>query len=689
MNNDSTRAAGKIPQQNDPSVKKGKNYILAIGIDEYTHCPKLKNAVKDIKDFVTLLTDKFGFHENSHITFLCNDEATYEHIFKALEYLIDNVKDVDNVLIYFSGHGEFYEKWGGYWIPFEAKQGNRKDCISNNDIQAAMEKINSLHTLLIVDSCYSGSLFLDGKSKFVSDSYDFPSRWGLTSGRNTIVNDGKAGTNSPFAAALLSALRHLDKPMNVSALCDSIKQAVPAATNKLQTPIGDPLKINGHLGGQFVFYPQNNINPEITYWKAVKDENTEGAYKDYLRKYAQGLFLKEAEAALKKIALWQKTIEKNTLLGYNYYLEQYPTGRFARDADNYIDAINNKEKAEKEEIDRQEAERNKAEDKLWVLCRKTHTPSVYLEKFPKGRFAEQASKLKHDIEAAEKQKPITESNRKEKERLVQWEIERKKQEAIAQKNEEESARKKQFEPEMIVVRSGTFSREYTYIALVKRKEKTGFLRPFSKTVREYVPKTGIQTVNINSFSIGKYPVTQALWQAVMGNNPSHFEGHNLPVENVNWNDCQAFIEKLNEKTGKKYRLPTEAEWEFAARGGNQSNSYTYSGSNNIDEVAWYDANSDNKTHPVGTKKANELGIHDMSGNVWEWCQDGYAAYQSTAAVTNPIGTGASRVYRGGSWNWDMKSCHVAFRSYSHSDSYYYPIARSDRYYYLGFRLVLY
>ena len=187
----------------------------------------------------------------------------------------------------------------------------------------------------------------------------------------------------------------------------------------------------------------------------------------------------------------------------------------------------------------------------------------------------------------------------------------------------------------------------------------------------------------NDYYIGKYEVTQALWKAVMGNNPSSFKGDNLPVDKVSWDDCQDFISKLNRITGKTFRLPTEAEWEYAARGGNKSRGYKYSGSNDPSKVAWYwKRNSDDKTHAVGTKKPNELGIYDMSGNVSEWCQDIYGSY-SSSSQTNPTGatSGSYRVIRGGS------SCGYSTDWWNRLAS---RLNRSpdDRNYGLGLRLVL-
>ena len=192
-----------------------------------------------------------------------------------------------------------------------------------------------------------------------------------------------------------------------------------------------------------------------------------------------------------------------------------------------------------------------------------------------------------------------------------------------------------------------------------------------------------------AYYMGETEVTQALWQAVMGYKPtsggpqwtsSNGLGDDYPAYYISYTDCQEFITKLNAMTGQQFRMPTEAEWEFAARGGTKSKGYTYAGSNTIDDVAWYYNNSGSKTHAVGGKQPNELGLYDMSGNVYEWCADWYGSYTS-GAQTNPTGptTGSSRVIRGGSWFSGATYCRTALRNY------YSPGYRGDR---VGFRLAL-
>ena len=215
------------------------------------------------------------------------------------------------------------------------------------------------------------------------------------------------------------------------------------------------------------------------------------------------------------------------------------------------------------------------------------------------------------------------------------------------------------EPEMIKVESGTFTMGCT-----------------DSDCSEDCNEEPAHKITLSDFNIAKYPVTQKEWNAIMSNNSVE---NNFPMVNISYTDVQEFIVRLNMLTEKKYRLATEAEWEYAARGGNKSKGYKYSGSNNIDEVAWYDGNSGFKYHSVGEKLPNELGIYDMSGNVFEWCNDWYDTYTSTQQ-TNPIGapTGNYRVFRGGSYYNDAQLARVSSRAF---------ISPNEKLINLGFRLV--
>ena len=211
-------------------------------------------------------------------------------------------------------------------------------------------------------------------------------------------------------------------------------------------------------------------------------------------------------------------------------------------------------------------------------------------------------------------------------------------------------------PEMVLVEGGVFTMGCT-------SEQGGDCDDDKKPAHQ---------VTVSSFYIGKYEVTQALWKAVMGTTVQqqldNGEGDNYPMYYVSWHETQEFINRLNAATGKQYRLPTEAEWEYACRGGARSAQYTYSGSNTVGNVAWYDGNSGRTTHAVGSKSPNELGIYDMSGNVWEWCSDWYGDY-SKSPQTNPQGpsTGSYRVIRGGSWGSNERFVRVSYRYYGTPD----------------------
>ncbi|MDR3261537.1 MAG: SUMF1/EgtB/PvdO family nonheme iron enzyme [Tannerella sp.] len=206
----------------------------------------------------------------------------------------------------------------------------------------------------------------------------------------------------------------------------------------------------------------------------------------------------------------------------------------------------------------------------------------------------------------------------------------------------------QLQIEMVFVRGGTFTMGNT----------SGRRKGYSKAEKPS------HRVTVSDFNIGKYEVTQEQWIAIMGSNPSRgSKSDRLSVNNVSWDSVQDFIKKLNAQTGGNYRLPTEAEWEYAARGGAQGRGYQYSGSNSINEVAWYKSNAKKRPHPVGSKSSNELGIYDMSGNVWEWCSDWFGLY-SDYAQTDPVGpsSGNGRVLRGAGFQWYVyKTARVSIR----------------------------
>ena len=188
------------------------------------------------------------------------------------------------------------------------------------------------------------------------------------------------------------------------------------------------------------------------------------------------------------------------------------------------------------------------------------------------------------------------------------------------------------------------------------------------------------SVTISSFQMMTTEITQSMWKAVMGNNPSNWKGDKLPVENVSWDDCQAFIRELNERDpGSNYRLPTEAEWEYACRAETTTRLYNGDRDSDLDRIGWYAGNSGSKTHPVGQKQPNAWGLYDMHGNVWEWCQDWKGNYPS-GSVADPRGpsSGSARVCRGGSWSYGSKYCRSAIRN---------GYAPSYRYFSQGFRLV--
>ncbi len=279
-------------------------------------------------------------------------------------------------------------------------------------------------------------------------------------------------------------------------------------------------------------------------------------------------------------------------------------------------------------------------------------------------FAEKArqdSIANAEAEAQRQAREAEERRQAEEQRKAREEAARREEQEKARQQREAEARRRATSNRTI--RVGNVSFEMVYVQ--------GGTFQMGATAEQgsdaYDDEKPVHSVTLSDFHIGKYEVTQGLWKEVMGENPSYNKaGDNYPVEMVSWEDCQRFIEWLNSRTGLNFRLPTEAEWEYAARGGQKSRGYKYSGSTyDLGSVAWYEGNSGNRTHPVGQKQANELGLYDMSGNVYEWCYDWYGRY-SSSSQRNPSGpaSGADRVLRGGSFILNAGLCRVSNRSRS-------------------------
>ena len=281
-----------------------------------------------------------------------------------------------------------------------------------------------------------------------------------------------------------------------------------------------------------------------------------------------------------------------------------------------------------------------------------------------------------------KGKRLTEAKRRELAAVEQ----RERKQLLKSKEEQRLAKEKRRQAELKKqVKKQTFTANGVSFVMVEVKGGTFTMGATSEQGGDaYDNEKPAHSVTLSSYHIGQTEVTQELWLAVMGENPVEFpvelKGDKDPIVCVSMEECQEFIERLNKITGKHFRLPTEAEWEFAARGGNLSKGYKYSGSDNLDDVAWSDENTGGITHNVATKRANELGLYDMSGSVWEWCSDLYGPY-SSSSQTNPTGPkmGPGCVIRGGSWGHIATCCRVSFRMYFKPDA-------CDGF--IGFRLAL-
>jgi len=624
------------------------------------------------KDHIALIIGNSSYPDMP-LTNPMNDANAVSETFKELGFVVEKVLDADRetmalaiqqfakkmataraAVFYFSGHGMQIDGQN-YLIPIgktEATQITTEDqvpyrAINANEILRTMESQQVNFAMVVLDACRNNPIAGTGKGKLKGlASVDAPagSLVMYATKAGDIAYDGSGTKNSPFTTAFL---QHITTPgLDVNILPSRITNTVMELTDGKQTP-GTYLQ----LTQSFTFVP------ELTAEELEEIRNKQsGELTDLQRKQAEiDRQKRQEEEEMKRkqteIDELQKQIDnmKNKTV----------SGGSADDLDKMLAVIEQRKKQQAELDDmkkRAEEQRLKREKELEELKRQENKAKqdafkIKIEKYNKIANSEFGQDMKKSAwNLILKDYGLAENSIAEGD--------------IAALTDKIGIEFSDGSFQMIRVKGGTFQ--------MGSNDGESDEKP-------------IHTVALSDYYIGKFEVTQKQWQEVMGSNPSNFKNcDDCPVEQVSWNDIQEFIKKLNTQTGLRYRLPTEAEWEYAARGGQNAEVRTqkWAGAdkeNQLGDYAWYSSNSGSKTHPVGQKKSNPLGIYDMSGNVWEWCSDWYGAY-SSGSQTNPQGasSGSSRVLRGGSWGGNATYARCASRGYD---------APSDRGIYIGFRLV--
>lgn len=340
---------------------RGRTHLLAIAIDDYLHCGKLANAVNDARALISVLVESYEF-DPAFVYTLFDQEATYEKIDDALRSLSDKVEPgKDSVIIFFSGHGLYDEHLDdAFWIPVDAHFDRNRDYFPYDRIMRHVRAIPSLHTFLIVDSCYSGSVLVRERNLVGERLEKDPSRWILASGRNEVVPDGVQGENSPFTTQLVNTLEcSAHEGIPVMSLVDQVTRNT--AYNSRQTPIGQPLQDVGHQGGQFIFHPKKDEKKEFD---AACKKGTGEAYRLFIKQFPNGKYAEQASWLL------AKTVDN--LAEYRAYVSKYPEGPYIQEA---LDGL-----ARCEDRQRFEEARKMGESGL----------RRYVLEFPQGRYVDEA-----------------------------------------------------------------------------------------------------------------------------------------------------------------------------------------------------------------------------------------------------------------------------------------------------------
>lgn len=638
---------------------KGNQWLFVIGINNYLQWPKLSTAVNDAKAVRDVLLSRYHFGRE-HLVELYDADATRSNILSTLRRLAEQVKPDDSLLVYYAGHGHLDNiTKEGSWIPIESGIKDPSAWVSNHDVKNYLnsDAIHAKHILLVSDSCFAGDFFRGSRGGIpevtdavIKKAYIRASRQAITSGGVEPVSDAGFGGNSVFSHFFVQTLKENDKLFLIpSDLFPAVKSGV--AQNAEQFPqFGALYGVGGQEGGEFVFF----LKQENRMQNLSADEKTLQAELQQLKKM-------ESDAAKAKSKEQAEIAKKEKEVAE---LDAQIAGMKAK-LGTGAEGPNDRLEAMAAMVEKKEGEARRLEDLKKQRETEEHKRQVEIAGLKTDANRKRRAAVERDIIAYEK--IVKSQYGADMAPQAYRSIVNKYPEAknVAAGNVE-GLKMLLINPlEMVPVKGGCF----------QMGDSFGDGHSDEKPIHE---------VCVADFTIGKFEVTQYQWKLIMGQNPSNFNGcgDDCPVENICWNDIQEYIKKLNMMTGKNYRLPTEAEWEYAARSGGRTEKYA--GTNIESELydyAWYSDNASGKTHPVGQKRPNLYGIYDMTGNVWEWVQDWYDInYYRDSPRDNPtcLISRQYKSFRGGSWNNMQRDLRTTTRNWNES---------TERLPSVGFRLV--
>jgi formylglycine-generating enzyme required for sulfatase activity len=626
---------------------KGDQWLFVIGIGTYIHWPRLKTAISDAKAVKDVLLSRYHF-DKEHLIELYDEQATRKNIIGKFRYLAGKMRDSDSLVIFYAGHGHIDSiTKSGSWIPVESGESDASAWISNHDIKnyLKIDAIKAKHILLISDSCFSGDFFRGHRGelpkvtdKMIKKSYALTSRQAITSGGLEPVSDAGFCSNSVFSYFLVRTLKENQKPFLVpSDFFPRIKAGV--AENAEQFPQFGSLKdTGGSQGGEIILFLKQD--------RCLEGLSQEAAERQKELKRLRALEKANRETKRKEAVEVARREDELTKLDEQITEMRRRLGTSAAQSDDSLDvmlAMVEKKEAQQRQIDEMKRQRGAEEAKR----------QAEIARLKQEQKEKRIAALKKDIE---KYKKIASSPFGKDIKTAAWKslIDRYPDAGEGLKiGDTEELKFRVAYPGLKKQITNSIGMKFLFIP-----DGTFMMgSPSSEPERDSDERQHKVTIS-RPFYLQTTEATQGQWKAIMGNNPSSFKGDNRPVEQVSWNDAQAFIKKLNQKEGTdKYRFPTEAEWEYACRAGTTTPFYTgrcistvqanYNG--NYPMPFCSKGRDREKTVDVASFSPNAWGLYDMHGNVWEWCQDWYGDYPY-GHVTDPTwpSSGSCRVLRGGS-----------------------------------------